>query len=216
MALFGGAPEPSYWKAFAVLALHTGITSVRIVVGVAVGAAAGFATGLAVHFFKRHRQGNAAVLLVMRSIPLLALIPLFVYWFGTDETGIYVYIAFGAWVIIASVTYASVPWVPAAYTQNAHMLGATRLQIFRTVYVHAVQPPLAAALRDVLGLSWAFSLGAEYVAARSGLGYLVYQSYLYSDMGKLIVLAAVYVICGFVVHLAMNALVLRLQNQLAW
>ena len=70
--------------------------------------------------------------------------------------------------------------------------------MFRTVYAYATMPELTGSLRNVIGLCWAFSLGAEYLAADSGLGYLVYQSYLYADMGKMIVLAVLYAVLGII------------------
>jgi ABC-type nitrate/sulfonate/bicarbonate transport system permease component len=56
---------------------------------------------------------------------------------------------------------------------------------------------LAGGLRNVIGLSWAFSLGAEYVSADKGLGYITYQCYSYSEMGQLIILAVVYAGLGY-------------------
>jgi ABC-type nitrate/sulfonate/bicarbonate transport system permease component len=101
-------------------------------------------------------------------------------------------------VIIATNTYEAICNLPPAYGYLASLMEANRYQLFRTVYLHAIQPEMIGGFRNVLGLAWAFSLGAEYLSATSGLGYLVYQSYLYSDMGKLIVFALIYGVYGIV------------------
>jgi ABC-type nitrate/sulfonate/bicarbonate transport system permease component len=118
------------------------------------------------------------------------------HWFGGREIGIYLYIAFAVFVIVATNTYEAIFNVPKFYFYQARVLGATKFQIFRTVVFFAIQPEMIGSLRNVLGLCWAFSLGAEYLSARSGIGYLIYQSYLYADMGKLIVFAGIYAIYG--------------------
>jgi ABC-type nitrate/sulfonate/bicarbonate transport system permease component len=152
------------------------------------------------------------VLTAMRSVPLFALIPLFLYWFGGKETGIFVYMVFSISVIIATSAYEAVCNVPSDYVNQAYLLGATRLQIFQTVYFRAIGPEMVGSLRNVLGLSWAFSLGAEYLSANSGLGYLVYQSYLYSDMGKLMVFVILYGIYGVTSYLVADRLLYSLRS----
>lgn len=175
---------------------HSLTTLMRIVVGTLMGMSVGLITGLSMHFFLRSQKANALILTIMRTIPLFALIPLFLHWFGGKAIGIYLYIAFAVFVIIATNTYEAVFNVPKEYINQSRVLGSTKFHTFRTVIFFAIQPEMIASLRNVIGLSWAFSLGAEYLAARSGLGYLLYQSYLYADMGKLIIFAVVYSVYG--------------------
>jgi sulfonate transport system permease protein len=209
LALFAGGP-PSYYGAATVVAGHSAATIVRILGGVGAGVILGLSAALGIHLFRRGERANAVVLHAVGAVPLMALIPLFVYWFGSRIVGIYCYIAFGAFVVIATASYQAIADVPPNYYHQARLLGAGPLRRLLTVHLFAIQPRLWLAIRDVLGLAWAFSLGAEYISAQSGMGYLVYQSYLYSDMGKLIVLAALYVAYSYVTYLFANVVIDRL------
>jgi ABC-type nitrate/sulfonate/bicarbonate transport system permease component len=197
LAAFSGEDE-NYGKALLLIAHHSGVTLIRILVGLLIGTVLGTATGMAIHFFKPARAGNAILLGLIRSVPLFALIPLFLYWFGGTELSVYAYISFGVFVVMATSAYEALCNVSPNLIRQAELLGANNLQVFGTVHLFAIQPEMAAAFRTVVGLSWAFSLGAEYLSSTSGLGYLVFQSYLYADMGKLIVLASIYGCYGIV------------------
>jgi sulfonate transport system permease protein len=196
MAVFSGYPQDSFIGAIETLLIHSGYTLIRIVVGLSIGGVLGVFVGLLLHFFRRSRKGNALILSVVRAIPLFSLIPLFLYWFGGKEIGIYLYIIFSIFVVIATNTYEAVFNVPPTYLYQATLLGASRFQVFRTTVIFAILPQMRSSLRNVIGLSWAFSLGGEYMAARSGVGYLLYQSYLYADMGKLVICTVLYAIYG--------------------
>lgn len=196
IAIFSGYPEGSLAGAARTLLYHGGYTLLRVVVGLGVGTVTGLLAGLGAHFFRRSSSGQALLLSVVRTVPLFALIPLFLHWFGGQEVGIYVYISFSVFVVVATNTYDAALNVPPTYLQQALLLGATRFQIFRTVIFYAIQPQMIASLRNVIGLCWAFSLGAEYLSAGTGIGYLLYQSYLYADMGKLLVFAMLYAALG--------------------
>jgi len=192
IAAFSGSNHDDYRQALSAILIHSCYTFGRIVIGLAGGLGLGLLIGMGVHFFRHTRTVNERLLTIIRSIPLFALIPLFLFWFGGREIGIYAYLIFSVSVIVATNTYEAICNLTPAYTYQASLMGANRYQLFRTVYAHAIQPEMIGGFRNVLGLTWAFSLGAEYLSATSGLGYLVYQSYLYSDMGKLIVFVLIY------------------------
>ena len=177
----------------------------RITVGLTMGSVAGFLCASGAYLIGANRQFSRMLLGVARGVPLLALIPLFMFWFGQRETGMYLYIAFGVFVVISAVLYEAFCNVPIQYLHEARLLRASRLRAFATVEFRAIQPQLISAFREIAGLSWAFSLGAEYLTARSGLGYLVAQSYLYADMGKLLIMAAVYSILAYSTYLLLDA-----------
>jgi ABC-type nitrate/sulfonate/bicarbonate transport system permease component len=206
LARFGNSQDEDIFIALYIIIYHSGVTLLRIIIGLLFGVITGVGAAMAIHFFIRGARAYRLILFCLRAIPLLALIPLFIYWFGNREAGIYVYIAFGVFIVIGTITYEAIFNIPQVYIHQARLLGAHKLRRFLTVHLYAIQPELLPAIRDVLGLCWAFSLGAEYITARSGLGYLVYQSYLYSDMGKLLILACIYIVYGYIGYLAANAL----------
>jgi len=212
IALFADSaiPEESALVAVKVIAEHSALTILHIAGGLVIGSITGIAAAMAVHFFKRSAKSNKLILTGTRTVPLLALIPLFIYWFGNRELGIYVYISFGVFVVMSTVTYEAISNVPQGYVHQARLLGASRMRIFSTVYLQAIEPQVLPAFRDVVGLCWAFSLGAEFIVNRAGIGYLVSQSYQYSDMGKLLIFAGLYVVYGYLAYLITTALTRRI------
>jgi ABC-type nitrate/sulfonate/bicarbonate transport system permease component len=212
IALFGGAADAQWGLSLETIGMHTLYTVVRIIVGLTFGGVLGLVCGFAVHFFSYTKSANKRLLDIIRGVPLFALIPLFLFWFGGNEQGILAYIVFGVAVVLATNTYEALCNVPSSYMHQARLLGANRVQVFSTVYLFAIQPQLSGGLRNVIGLAWAFSLGAEYLSANSGLGYLVYQSYLYADMGKLAAFAVLYGVLGTLSFYLSKLLLSRMQS----
>jgi ABC-type nitrate/sulfonate/bicarbonate transport system permease component len=206
LALFGGALRPGFLPAVQVIAVAARLTLRRIVVGVALGAFLGLLGATAAYFAGANRRLSRVFLAAIRGVPLLALIPLFMFWFGDRELGMCLYIAFGVFVVISAVLYEAFCGVSRCYIDQARLLGANRFQVFAYVELPAIQPQFFSAIREALGLSWAFSLGAEYLTSKSGLGYLVTQSYLYSDMGKLFIMAAIYCLFAYTTYLVVAIL----------
>jgi len=201
LAVFGGASQPDLGIALLSLGSHLAVTIWRIILGVILGCAAGFLIGSGTFLLARRCSGETILLALLRSLPLFGLIPLFILWFAGREIGIWMYIGFSTAIVVATGFYQAIINIPSNYLLQAKLLGATPLKQFYTVVVPAMAPELMGTVRNILGLSWAFSLGAEYTSSGDGLGHLVYLSYLYADMGKLAVLAAVYCIFGLMVHL---------------
>jgi len=197
LGVFSDHGSAGFTYAIGALAYHAGLTIARIAAGLAIGAPLGLAFGLLMHWLRGDGGTPALTLIITRSIPLLALIPLFSFWFGASSSGVIAYIAFGVFVVIASDAYEASANVPPAFLQSASLLGARRLFLMRTVHLPGIASHMAGSIRNVVGLSWALSLGAEYISATSGLGYITYQSYLFTDMGKLAVLAFVYMALGY-------------------
>ena len=208
--IFSQSSEPGFWAALGVLSYHGLITVLRISVGLGAGIPAGIAGGLLVHYLRGSGPVSSITLTVVRSIPLLALIPLFKYWFGLSEWGTVGYIAIGTFFVISSDSYEAAANIAPVYAQQARLLGAGDYFTLRTVYLPGIQMQLAGGLRNVIGLSWAFSLGAEYVSAEKGLGYLTYQCYSYAEMGQLIILTVIYSVLGYSSYIFSRYLISKL------
>ena len=130
-------------------------------------------------------------------MPLFSLVPLFTYWFSGREIGIVSYVIVAVFLMVAVASSEATANVPLRFVWQAALAGAGPFVTVRTVIFPAIVPEMVLTFRWVIGMSWAFTLGAEYLASHSsGLGFLAYQSYLYADIGKLIVLAAVYAVLG--------------------
>lgn len=204
VAIFDSGRFPNTAVALLLIFDHLLITLHRLIIGLVLGICFGLLLGLSMHYFGRVRRSSALLLTIVRSFPLFSLIPLFIFWFSGKELAIYLYISFAVFLVVTTGVFEAVFNVPTKLLIQSRLLGATRRQSFYNVTINSILPEIIGSIRNVVGLSWAFSLGAEYLSAQDGLGYLVYLSYLYADMGKLLVFACVYGACGFVCYKIMN------------
>ncbi len=197
-SVFGEQPDPTYPHAARVILQHVIYTSQRWAVGLFAGTVVGISIGLAIFSMSGQQFAARSLLAAARSVPLFSLIPLFVFWWSSHgEFGINLYVTVAVVVIVSAAVYEATLNVPKVFVWRAGLAGAGIVGILRAVILPAIWPELKLTLRWVVGLNWAFTLGGEYVSSHSrGLGYLAYQSYLYADIGKLIILAGVYLMIG--------------------
>lgn len=114
-----------------------------------------------------------------RFVPAIGFLTLFLMWFGVGEESKLVLITYAALFPIVINTIAGVHTIDPIKYQAAESLGANTFQSFITVTVPGSIPSIMTGIR--LGLSTAIIsiVGAEMLAANSGLGYLIYTSRLY-------------------------------------
>jgi len=108
-----------------------------------------------------------------RPIPPIALIPLFIFYFGIGEFSKIFLIAITAFWYITLNTIAGVKSVPEDLVLAARSLGLTRMQVFKNVIFPAALPHIFVGMRVGMALCWALVVAAELVAAQAGLGFMI-------------------------------------------
>ncbi|WP_432519020.1 ABC transporter permease [Kineococcus sp. SYSU DK006] len=150
---------------------------------------------------------------VLRPVPTLALLPMFILWFGVGETSKVMLIAFSTFFLIYVPSVEAIRNVDPVLVQAAGTLGLTRTQRYRHVIAPSAAPAIFVGLRMALGTGWFLVVGAEFIAADNGLGYLINFSRIWFRVSDMLVGAAVIAVLG----LLGNALLLRLEQRLfAW
>ena len=113
------------------------------------------------------------VMHMFRTMPVLALLPLFVLWFGIGEKA-KVYLI--GWAVIFPIyinLYAGIRGVDAKLVEAGSVLGLSRWGQIRHVILPGALPQFLTGLRLALGVSWLVLVAAEEINATSGLGYLI-------------------------------------------
>lgn len=192
-----GAPR-SYAAALMAIVSHSLDTMLRLYVGLFLGAFAGSVLGIAVSWSTWTRRVVDLPLRFLRTMPLLAMVPLFQIWFGIDFFGKVVFVAYGVGVIFFSGIVNAVNNVPQIYIDNARMFGAERSRVYRTVILPSIFPEMRATVLLSLGLGWAAVLGAEYLGAQSGLGYIIIYSEQFAYLDRMFVVALLFVIYAMI------------------
>jgi sulfonate transport system permease protein len=138
------------------------------------------------------------------------MVPLFQLWFGVYFAGKIAFVAYGVGVIFFAGVVNAVKNVPQIYIDNARTLGAGRLRLYRTVILPAIFPELRATILLSLGTAWAAVLGAEYLGAQSGLGYIIVYSEQFAYLDRMFVVALLFVLYASVSYAVFDRLSLKL------
>ena len=114
------------------------------------------------------------VIEVLRPLPPLAFIPLFIIWFGIGELPKDVLIVIGVTPIMAVTTVAALDEVPEDLRLCARTLGASRFYTLLHVQLRSALPGILTGMRISMAGAWTSIVAAELIAATSGLGYLIH------------------------------------------
>ncbi|MBI5512081.1 MAG: ABC transporter permease [Deltaproteobacteria bacterium] len=139
-----------------------------VVIGVPFGMAAGSWKALAAFL--------SPLVLVARNIPIAALIPLTILWFGIDESQKVMFIFIATVPFVFSDAAAAVVSIHDRYVETAQTLGASAWQVVYKVLVPLALPGIFTSLRSLFGIAFGYIMLAELINAKYGLGYLLSMS----------------------------------------
>jgi len=114
-----------------------------------------------------------SIMAPLRYMPISAFIPLLILWFGIYEKQKIAFLFLGVFVYLLPVVVAAIRLVPEELVQTALTLGASKLQVIRTVLVPAALPEIFDSFRVMNAISWTYVILAEAVNPEKGLGYMV-------------------------------------------
>lgn len=170
MASFG-----SLWHERALLASIVA-TMRRVVTGFGLAVLVGVPLGIIAGSWRVVDAAAAPVALFGRNIPVAALIPLTILWFGIEETQKVMFIFVACVPFVYSDAVRAVTSVPDRYVETAQTLGAGPLQIVWKVLVALALPDIYKSLRALFGMAFGYIMLAELINAEYGLGYLLSTS----------------------------------------
>lgn len=158
------------------LAHHLGISIVRVLQGYVIGAFLGILFGVLSGLFKGFDYALTSLLGLLRPIPVIAWMPVLILWMGIDEGSKITVIAIGSfWPVLINVE-GGIRNVDKKYLEVARILEKNRAQtLFKVVFPSAL-PNIFTGLRIGIGIAWMCVVGAELIAASSGIGYLIMYS----------------------------------------
>jgi len=145
----------------------------RILGGFALAAIVGIGVGVLAGSFRAVNAFLQPLILFGRSLPLAALIPLTIVWFGIEDQQKVMFIFIASVPFILSDTVAAIGAVPQRYVETAQTLGATRREIITKVLVPLALPDIVTTLRFLFGLALGYVMLAEVINAQLGLGALI-------------------------------------------
>lgn len=148
----------------------------RILIGFVIGVTIGVALGAAMSAWRFARHLVDPVIEVIRPLPPLAFIPLFIIWLGIGELPKEVLITVGIIPIMAVTTVAALDEVPEDLRLCARTLGASRRYTLLHVQIRSAMPGILTGMRISMAGAWSSIVAVELLAATSGLGFMIMQA----------------------------------------
>lgn len=159
-------------------------TSIMGVLGLAIGMALGFALGVAVWFSPFAAGVVGPVALVVRSIPIITILPVLAQVVGYGNKLVPIVTALLAFFPAFVMTGAGLRSAPPASADMMRSLGASRVQVLRRVLVPAAVPSLCVALRLAAATCVLGAVLAEFLAGTRGLGDLFSDARIRFEMQR--------------------------------
>lgn len=145
----------------------------RLAIGFSLGALGGLLFGTAMALSKQVEAYCAPLFHTLRQIPSIALIPMFILFFGVEETFKILIVVKAAFFPVALATSEGVKGIPRSYFDVAAVYRLPLWSLLKDVAFPAAAPPIVTGLRISLSRSWMVLVAAELLAADSGLGQLI-------------------------------------------
>ena len=171
------AKDGSLWE-------HTWRSTYRVLIGWLLSVAAALPLGMLAATSRVCRAVFQPVTEFMRYLPVVALVPLTLLYFGIGESQKYAIIFLGTFFQLMLMVVDSVSSVDQNLMNAAATLGANRFQQYFRVLLPAALPSLMDDMRLTIGWAWTYLVVAEMVAADAGLGYMILknQRFLATDV----------------------------------
>jgi NitT/TauT family transport system permease protein len=142
----------------------------RIVVGWLIGTAAGLLVGLLLGLVSLARAAGLPIVSALFPIPKIALLPLFILWFGIGEPSKIATIALGVFFPTVVSTMGGVDHVPRGLIRMAQSFGVPTPGIVRTVVLPGALPGILSGFRVSAAIALILVVAAEMIGAERGLG----------------------------------------------
>lgn len=158
------------------LLYHAGVSTLRVWAAFALAAAMAVPIGLMMGSFRLVGAALEPVVDFIRYLPVPALVPLSIIWFGVgEETKIFL-LWLGTFFQLVLLVADDVRRVPVEFHETAMTVGAPWWRRLTDVSLPAMAPTLVDNMRIALGWCWTYLIIAEIVAANSGLGFVIWQA----------------------------------------
>lgn len=192
------------------LPLNLAVSLLRVSVGFALGTALGVGLAMLAGLSRLGEDIVDAPVQMVRTLPFLALVPLFILWFGIGELPKVALVTLGALFPVYLNVFAGIRGIDPRLIEMAQVFGLSRSTLIRRVILPGALPSFLVGLRFALGVSWLSLVVAEQINASSGIGHLITDARDFLRTDIIVVGLMVYALLG----LAADALVRALEQRL--
>ncbi|MGB6538112.1 MAG: ABC transporter permease [Xanthobacteraceae bacterium] len=159
----------------------------RITAGFLLAQLFGIPIGLAMAMHRATFETTFPVVEILRPIPPVAWIPISILFWPTRELSVLFIVFLGAFWIVLLNTMGGASNIDINYKRAALSLGSTPRHMFWRIILPATIPSIITGMAVGMGIAWEMVVSAEMVAGRTGLGYLLWQSFQNNAIAQVIV-----------------------------
>ena len=212
-----GQPSSIFGKLVASLAdgsllRNSWVTFVEAATGFVLGSTIGTAVGLLFWLSPTASKTMRPLIVALNGVPKIALAPLIIVWFGIDIESKIASAAILTAIVALITAQSGTERVDPDLVTLMRSLGANRWTQWRKVVLPASMPWVLAGLRLNIGFALIGAVVGEYIAAKEGLGYLVYYAGTMYDLNS--VWLGIFTL--MVMALVMDGAVTFIQRHLRW
>ncbi|MGE1103472.1 ABC transporter permease [Peribacillus simplex] len=166
------------------MGMHLQISLTRALLGFALGGFLGLLLGVIVGMQKKSEEYLNPSIQMLRTVPLLAITPLFIMWFGFGELSKVLLIALGAFFPLYLQTFLGLRNVDKKLYDVAQILEFSRLEQITKLMIPAALPNILLGIRLALSAAWMCLVVAELLGADRGVGFMIQdaRSFMQTDV----------------------------------
>lgn len=152
---------------------HVGVTLMETLIGFLIAVVLGYGVAVLLYMSDSVRKIFEPYIVVLNSLPKIALGPLIIIWIGTGYSAIIFMTVLVAIIVCIMNTLTGFITVDKTMLTLMRAMGASKLTTLFKLVIPASLPTLINTLKVAVGLAWIGSIMGEYIVSRAGLGYLI-------------------------------------------
>jgi sulfonate transport system permease protein len=178
------------------LEVHLLVSLKRAMAGLGIGVALGTIFALIGGLSRRGEIAVDPTMQILRTLPFLGVVPLFILWFGIGETTKIALIALATKTPIYLTLYGGIRAIDPKLIEAGESLGLNRLELISHVILPGALPAFFVGLRYALGVAVLALVAVEQINATSGIGYLINEARDFMRTDTIVVCLLVYSLLG--------------------
>nr|WP_185907004.1 ABC transporter permease [Streptomyces sp. WAC04770] len=183
-----------------------GVSLQRVAVGLVLGGVVGTVLALVSGLSRLGEDLVDATVQMLRTVPWVGLIPLFIIWLGIGEAPKVALIALGVAFHLYLNVYAGIRGVDAQLIEAGESLGLNRWGLIRHVVLPGALPGAMTGLRYSLATAWLALVFGESINADAGIGFLMNQAREFFRTDVIVVCLVVYAFLGLTADVIVRTL----------
>src|ERR1700712_735807 len=178
----------------------------RVGLGLLIGLSAAVVFAVVSGLFRWGEDIVDAPIQMLRTIPVVGLIPLLIIWFGIGEQPKVILISLGVFFPLYLNLFAGIRGADPTLVEAGRTVGLRRWGQIRHVILPAALPSALVGLRYSIGVSWLILVFAETINATSGIGFLINQAREFYETDTIVLCLVLYALLGLLADVLVRLL----------